>query len=100
MVVRRKKYQTGEASNFVTRKQALHKLQLNLKVSNLDINEMKQKLILRLIFYLDQLDYVIFQFFSLGFSKIMYPKRNTSKRASKSKESSKRRFAYYKNIIS
>ena len=47
MVVRRKKYQTGEASNFVTRKQALHKLQLNLKVSNLDINEMKQKLILR-----------------------------------------------------
>lgn len=31
MVVRRKKYQHGEASNFVTRKQALHKLQLNLK---------------------------------------------------------------------
>merc|ERR1712001_759703 len=28
---RRKKYQTGEASNFVTRKQALGKLQLNLK---------------------------------------------------------------------
>ena len=44
MVVRRKKYQTGEASNFVTRKQALHKLQLNLKVSNWDINEMKEKL--------------------------------------------------------
>ena len=33
MVVRKKKYQSGEASNFVTRKQALHKLQLNLKVS-------------------------------------------------------------------
>ena len=32
MVVRKKKYQSGEASNFVTRKQALHKLQLNLKV--------------------------------------------------------------------
>jgi len=31
MVVRKKKYQSGEASNFVTRKQALHKLQLNLK---------------------------------------------------------------------
>ena len=34
---RRKKYQTGEASNFVTRKQALGKLQLNLKVSLLSI---------------------------------------------------------------
>ena len=33
MVVRKKKYQSGEASNYVTRKQALHKLQLNLKVS-------------------------------------------------------------------
>jgi len=31
MVVRKKKYQSGEASNYVTRKQALHKLQLNLK---------------------------------------------------------------------
>jgi len=31
MVDRRKKYQHGEASNFFTRKQALHKLQLNLK---------------------------------------------------------------------
>jgi len=32
MVARRKKqYETGEASNYVTRKQALHKLQLNLK---------------------------------------------------------------------
>ena len=35
MVVRKKKYQSGEASNFVTRKQALHKLQLNLKVSHI-----------------------------------------------------------------
>ena len=35
MVVRKKKYQSGEASNFVTRKQALHKLQLNLKVSQI-----------------------------------------------------------------
>ena len=34
MVARRhKKYEVGEASNYVTRKQALHKLQLNLKVS-------------------------------------------------------------------
>ena len=30
---RKKKYEAGEAARFVTRKQALHKLQLNLKVS-------------------------------------------------------------------
>ena len=30
---RKKKYDAGEAARFVTRKQALHKLQLNLKVS-------------------------------------------------------------------
>ncbi len=35
MVARRKKkYETGEASNFVSRKQAMRKLQLNLKVRN------------------------------------------------------------------
>jgi hypothetical protein len=33
MVARRKKkYQTGEGSNYISRKQALKKLQLNLKV--------------------------------------------------------------------
>jgi len=31
MVPRKKKYETGEASNYMTRKQALYKLQLNLK---------------------------------------------------------------------
>ena len=34
MVARRKKkFQTGEGSNYISRKQALKKLQLNLKVS-------------------------------------------------------------------
>ncbi len=38
MVARRKKkYETGEAANFVTRKQAMQKLQLTLKVSALAI---------------------------------------------------------------
>ncbi len=42
MVARRKKkYQTGEASNYVSRKQALKKLQLNLKVTKLNQNETK-----------------------------------------------------------
>ena len=36
MVARRKKeYSTGEASNYVSRKQAMRKLQLNLKVRRL-----------------------------------------------------------------
>ncbi len=35
MVARRKKqYESGEASNFLTRKQAMRKLQLNLKVAS------------------------------------------------------------------
>ena len=33
---RKKKYEAGEASNFMTRKRALKKLQLTLKVTNLD----------------------------------------------------------------
>ena len=33
---RKKKYEAGEASNFMTRKRALKKLQLTLKVPNLD----------------------------------------------------------------
>jgi hypothetical protein len=42
MVARRKKkYQTGEASNYVSRKQALKKLQLNLKVTKVNQNETK-----------------------------------------------------------
>jgi hypothetical protein len=44
MVARRKKkYQTGEASNYVSRKQALKKLQLNLKVTKVNQNETKQR---------------------------------------------------------
>ena len=68
MVVRRKKYQTGEASNFVTRKQALHKLQLNLKVSYLNINEMNRNqfcvdyTLINLICYVDQPGHVIYLF--------------------------------------
>ena len=33
---RKKKYEAGEASNFMTRKRALKKLQLTLKVPNFD----------------------------------------------------------------
>ena len=32
MVPRKKKYESGEAANFISRKQAMRKLQLNLKV--------------------------------------------------------------------
>ena len=34
---RKKKYEAGEASNFMTRKRALKKLQLTLKVPNFDL---------------------------------------------------------------
>lgn len=46
MVPRKKKYESGEASNYITRKNALYKLQLNLK--DFRCGEQEQGLVSRL----------------------------------------------------
>ena len=93
MVVRKKKYQSGEASNFVTRKQALHKLQLNLKVRKYVILRMPDNICKKTRIY----GMIIVNF--LGFSKIMYFERNTSQRTTQQKTGPKRRPAYYQNTL-